>query len=53
MLHINAFRLVVHEKKIFEYVPYFAPDWAPKGSSPFNWTNLYPHPPIMLPAKCP
>jgi len=40
MLHINAFRPVVHEKKIFEDLQnfpymYVAPYWAPKGTSPF------------------
>jgi len=31
--------------------PYFAPYWAPKGDSPFIWTNLNPHPPNMFPTK--
>jgi len=38
MPNINAFRAVVHEKKIFENLtsfPYFALYLAQKGASPF------------------
>jgi len=33
--------------KIYQHFPY----WAPKGPSPFIWTNLNPHPPGMFSAK--
>jgi len=46
MLHINAFRLVVHEK-IYQHFPY----WAPKWASPFIGTNLNPYPPDMFSVK--
>jgi len=51
MLNINLFRPVVHEKKIYQNFPYFAPYWAPKGTSPFIWTTLNPHPPSMFLVK--
>jgi len=34
MLNINAFRLVVHEKKIYQNFPYFAPYLGPKRGQP-------------------
>jgi len=53
MLNINAFRLVVHEKKVFEDLSKFSLfcplSGAPKGASPFIWTNLNPHLSSMFP----
>jgi len=37
--------------KIYQIFPYFAPNWAPKGASPFIGTNLTLHPPSMFPTK--
>jgi len=34
--------------KIYQNFPDFAPYWAPKGASPFLWTNLNPHPSRFL-----
>jgi len=45
MPNINAFRPVVYEKKIFEYLSKFSIFCPLLGPSPFIWTNLNPHPP--------
>jgi len=34
--------------KIYQTFPYFAPYWAPKGASPFIWTNRNSHSPSMF-----
>jgi len=54
MPNINAFRTVVHEKKIFEDLSKFSlycPLLGRKRVSPFTWLNLNPHPPGMFSAK--
>jgi len=46
MQNINAFRQVVHGKKIFkihQHFSYFSPYWAPKGARPF-YLNKYDSP---------
>jgi len=52
--NINAFRPVVHEKKIFEYLSKFSlfcPLFGPKRGQPLYLNNLNPHSPSMFPIK--